>query len=382
MADAKISALPIASITTSAIVPFAQVTGTSVTSGTTFVDLKTQVQLQPTIVSPSITSAVIGTPFSVMGIGVNSVTGLNKMVLDTGPSITSPSILGADIHNSFSEYAEIANPAPPSSGNMRFYARNISGRTMPKWNPPSGTDQIVQPGIFNNTISMWTPNASATGISIGPGWFTPTGNFASLVGSYTVGSIYTTINRARYTNVQTTSVQTVGPRSLSGFVTTSSVANVGGFFFFARWGIEQARPDFSSVRAFVGLGNNSSVVSTSISAARNLAGFGWDTGDNSVLGFYTNDNAGAPTKIPITTKVSVFSGYDSYIFAKNGVSSVLYFRLDDINTSSIIAEGSVFSNLPDGHVRLFAQAAVSNGPYGQNSIIGIGVNKIYVETDL
>jgi hypothetical protein len=343
MADAKITQLPVASVTTNDVVPFARVS-TSVTSGTTFIDLKTQVQ--------------------------------------TAPTITSPSIVGADIHNSFSEYAQIANPAAPSAGNMRFYARNVSGRIMPKWLPPTGIEQVVQPNMFNNTITMWTGNASATGVSEGGGFFTPSGNFASVIGSFTVGSVYTTVNKSRYTNVATTSVQVIGPRTLGGFFTTSSVANVGGFFFFARWGLEQAHASFPSIRAFVGLGNNSSVVSASISSGVNLAGFGWDTGDNSVMSFIHNDGTGAPSKINITTKVSVLSGYDSYIYSPTGNSSVLHFRLDDINAASTIAAGSVVSDIPVNHVRLFAQATVSNTIYGQNSVIGIGVNKIYVETDL
>jgi len=338
MADAKITALPVASISTGDIVPFAKVS-TSVTSGTTYVDLATTI-------------------------------------------LTSPSIVGADTHTSFSEYNTIPNPAAPTSGNMRFYARNIAGRVMPKWMPPSGVDQPVQPAFFGNTITWWAANASAAGTSTGPSWFTPTGNFASVNSSFTVGSLYTMVNRSKYTNVQTTSVQAVGPRMIGGTFMTSSVAGVGGFFFFARWGIDQAHASFPSVRGFVGLGNNASVVSTSISAAVNMAGFGWDTGDNSVLGFFHNDGAGAPTKEVITVKVSVLSGFDSYIYSKPGNGSVLYFRLDDINTGSILADSSVVSDIPVNHVPLFAQATVSNGPYGQNSVIGIGVNKIYVETDI
>lgn len=338
MADAKITQLPIASIATEDIVPFAKVSS-SITSGITFGELETAV-------------------------------------------LTNPSIIGGDTHTSYSEYQAIPNPTTPTANNLRFYARNVSGRIMPKWMPPTGVEQVFQPNVFNNTIIMWTPNASTMGISEGAGFFNPTGNFSSVIGSYTVGSIYTMVNRARYTNVATTSVQSVGPRTLGGNFTTSSVSGAGGFFFFCRWGIEQAHASFPSVRGFVGLGNNSSVVSTSIASAVNMAGFGWDTGDNSVLGFYHNDGAGSPTKIPITTKVSVLSGYDSYIYSPTGNSSVLHFRLDDINASSIIAQGSVVSDIPVNHVRLFAQATVSNGPYGQNSVIGIGVNKIYVETDL
>jgi hypothetical protein len=343
MADLKITQLPVASVTTNDVVPFAKVS-TSVTSGTTFIDLKTQVQ--------------------------------------TAPTITTPSLVGAVTHNSFGEYTAIANPSAAPAGNMRFYARNVSGRIMPKWIGPAGAESPVQPAIFNNNIALWTANASAAGATIGPGWFTPTGNFASVNSSFTLGSIYTTVQRARYTNVATTSVQAVGPRMLGGTFITSSVANVGGFFFFARWGIEQAHASFPSIRAFVGLGNNASVVSASISSGVNLAGFGWDTGDNSVMSFIHNDNAGAPSKINITTKVSVLSGYDSYIYSRAGSSSVLYFRLDDVNSASIIAQGSVVSDIPINHVPLFAQAAVSNTIYGQNSVVGIGVNKIYVETDL
>lgn len=343
MADAKITQLPIASIVTSDIVPFARVS-TSVTSGTTFVDFQTRVQ--------------------------------------TGPTITSPSIVGADTHTSYSEYTAIPNPTSPAANNLRFYARNVAGRIMPKWMPPTGVEQVVQPNIFNNTITLWAPSSSAIGTYIGPGWNIPTGNFTSINSSFTQSSLYSMVNRAGYTNVTATSVQAVGPRMIGGTYMTSSVANAGGFFFFSRWGMQQTHGLFPSVRAFVGLGNNASVVSASISAAINMAGFGWDTGENSILGFFSNDATGSPTKIPITVRVSVLSGFDSYIYSPTGNSSVLFFRLDDVNAASIVANGSVVSDIPVNHVPLFAQATVSNGPYGQNSVIGISVNKIYVETDL
>ena len=78
MADTKISALPIASIVNGDPIPFTKIS-TSVTSATNFADFKT---------------AIFSAPFSVMGVGVSSVTGESKWVLSQSPTIASPSLTG------------------------------------------------------------------------------------------------------------------------------------------------------------------------------------------------------------------------------------------------------------------------------------------------
>ncbi len=78
MPDAKISALPIASIAIGDPIPFTKISS-SVTSATNFADFK---------------AAVLSAPFSVMGVGVSSVTGDSKLVLSQNPTMANASVTG------------------------------------------------------------------------------------------------------------------------------------------------------------------------------------------------------------------------------------------------------------------------------------------------
>lgn len=79
MADAKISALPIASITSSDLVPFSKMSS-SVTSA---------VQFNEFFASPKITGHA-----SIEGVGVSGATGSTLLVFRDNPTINNPSVIG------------------------------------------------------------------------------------------------------------------------------------------------------------------------------------------------------------------------------------------------------------------------------------------------
>lgn len=107
---------------------------------------------------------------------VTAATGAEKIPCDAAGAdkhITAATILTDDVHGGFSEYPAIANPSAPAANFLRWYARKISGRMMPKFVGPSGVDMVVQPALFGNRICMFSPQNGTTGTggtTFGPAW--------------------------------------------------------------------------------------------------------------------------------------------------------------------------------------------------------------------
>jgi hypothetical protein len=95
----------------------------------------------------------------------------------------------------------------------------------------------------------------------------------------------------------------------------------------------------------------------------------------------TGAGSGVKDTISGQPALATNQGYDMYIFAPPA-SSIVYWRIDNVNTGATIAEGNTTTTLPTNTTFLLAHACMSNGP--SNTAAGaatIGINRIYVETD-
>jgi len=292
-----------------------------------------------------------------------------------------------DYHSGYSDYAVIGNPAAPGADVMRFYARKISGRVVPKWMPPSGVDMPMQPALYGNNVVMYMPNTGTTaGINLGSPWAVGT----TIAHPAPTAGIYTQMKRTTSTNVVTTTNQALG---VSSIVSTAAqfwrgnAAGLGGFFFFARFGIETLTAGSpNATRMFVGLqsGTTNILVSDTIPAI-SCIGLWHDTTDGAnVINMYSKNGttggkvalSGAPT-----TPYSTGQGYDFYMFAKPNDSEVFY-RLDNLNTGATLSEGSLTANLPLSSTFMGPVVGMSNGTANiVASTVAIGVNRIYIESD-
>ena len=69
------------------------------------------------------------------------------------------------------------------------------------------------------------------------------------------------------------------------------------------------------------------------------------------------------------------------MFAKPN-DSVIYYRLDNLNTGDILVDSSVSTTLPANTTFMGAVVGMSNGTANiVASTVGIGVNRIYIESD-
>ena len=307
--------------------------------------------------------------------------GWNNTVIVTGNALLN------DTHSGYSEYDVITNPSVPGSGKLRFYARSVSGRVVPKWIPPSGVDTPFQSALYGNNVILYLPNTGTTGgLNTGAPWAVGT----TIGHPQPTAGAYTQIKRTTSTNVITTTNQVLG---VSSIVSTAAqfwignAAGLGGFFFFARFGIETLTPvSPNATRMFVGLqSGTTSVLASDTIPAISCIGLWHDTTDGAgVMNILTKDGVTA-TKNALngspTTPYSTGQGYDFYMYCKPA-DNVIYYRLDNINTGATLSEGSVSSGIPNNAVFMGPVCGMSNGTANiVANTVGIGVNKIYVESD-
>jgi hypothetical protein len=292
-----------------------------------------------------------------------------------------------DYHSGYSDYAAISNPSAPSAGVLRLFARTVSGRTVPKWVEPSGVDTPFQAALWGNNIVMYMPNTGTTaGVNLGTPWAVGT----TVAHPAPTAGIYTQMKRTTSTNVVTTQNQALG---VSSIVSTAAQfwrgnsAGLGGFFFFARFGIETltaASPN--ATRMFVGLqsGTTNILVSDTVPAI-SCVGLWHDTTDGANVINLLTKNGTTATKNTLdgspTTPYQTGQAYDFYLFAKPN-DSVIYYRLDNLNTGAVLVDSSVSTTLPANTTFMGPVVGMSNGTANTTaSTVGIGVNRIYIESD-
>lgn len=297
------------------------------------------------------------------------------------------STLTNDSHLGYQDWTGISDPSAPSSGVLRLYAKSIAGRMLPKIIGPSGVNTPMQPAFFQNNIVMYMPN---TGTTAGLNLCTPWAVGTTVAHPAPTAGIYTQMKRTTSTNVVTTTNQILGVSSIVATAASfyrGTGGGQGGFFFFARFGIETltaASPN--ATRMFVGLqSGTTSVLASDTIPAISCIGLWHDTTDGAnVINLLTKDGTTA-TKNALTgsptTPYATGQAYDFFMFCKPS-DLTIYYRLDNVNTGATLVDSSVTTTIPAAGTFMGPVVGMSNGTANiVAGTVGIGVNKIYVESD-
>lgn len=277
-----------------------------------------------------------------------------------------------------------SNPASAPTDTLYFYARKISGRVMPKWMPPSGLDNPVQPALFGNNVVLYMPNTGTTnGLNLGTPWVAG-GTVSHPTPSSTSPAIANQMKRTRLANVVTTTNQVLGESSMASGAQQfwlGNAAGLGGFFFFTRFIIELWPA--ATVRLFAGLSASTTAVVASDTVVNNTVGLWHDTTDSASTISLVTKGTGSATKTGITLANALAAGqaFDFYMYAKPN-DSTIYYRLDDINGGTTLVDSSVTATLPANTAFMGPQVHMSNGTANTTATtVAIGINRIYVESD-
>jgi hypothetical protein len=286
------------------------------------------------------------------------------------------------------------NPSVIPPGTIAQFARDLSGRTLPAWVPehlgsvtPTGRIQSPQPNLWSNNYLLYRPAGGTIGTGSGAGLgraWTSGGTVTHPTPSN--GNVWLTTARTRFANIVTTTNQTLGIRmntAADQMFQLGSASNLGGFFFFCRFGIGLIPA--ATVRLFVGLTATAtgSVVSSDTVLA-NTVGLWHATTDGITVLSMVQKNATTQTitAIPGVGTLAANSAFDFYMYAQPGQSS-LFYRLDDINAGTTIVDSALGgTNLPVLTTFMQPQAMMSNGTANITvTTTAFELMSLYVESD-
>ena len=317
----------------------------------------------------------------------NSVVTLSAGTKRVGMPYNSKLILNLD-NNLMSRFPNTTlatqMPNAPAS-QVGIYGAAEAGKMWLRQIGPFGTDQPLQEAFWHKGGQFYLPNATTTiGLNYGGPWVAG-GTVSHPTPSSTSPAITNQQYRTRFANIVTTTNQVLG---LSNMVTAQlrywrgNAAGLGGFFMHARYIVELWPA--ATCRIFVGFSDQTTAVVASDTLAGNLCGFWHATTDGAaVLNFTTRDGTTATSNaVTLTGNIAAGNCWDFYIYCPpNG--GTIYYRVEDIQAGTVLAESSKTTNLPTATAFMGVQVTMSNGTANITATtVAPGIPRIWVDSDL
>lgn len=271
---------------------------------------------------------------------------------------------------------EVAEP-----GELVIYAKTIGGRVMPKWIGPANVDTPIQPFLGMNHIACWQAGGGTTLSVFGATTLTATGTATAATSA--TGNKQTEMIRLEYLVTVAATTAVAGFRHPTAHWCMGNAAGVGGFFFVCRFGLATGVSGITTNRVFVGLASvTTAPTDAQPSAMTQMVGIGTDAADTSWQ-IMSNDGTGTATKISLSTTdfaiptVDRVDMFELVMFCKPGGTTIDY-RFTNLGTAKQVS-GTITTDLPTSTTMLAPRGYHSVG--GTNSVIGITLSSLYIESD-
>ena len=270
-------------------------------------------------------------------------------------------------------------PTTPPAGTLTYFAEDHAGRMLPSVIGPSGVDFNLQSALYGNTNYMWLAGTAAiAAISWGTA-FTPVQAGTAAAQSHPAAklstSAMTSMNRANYSTGSTTT-GSAGVVSASTVAWLGNAAGLGGFLFFARFGVETA--SVNTYRVFVGLSGTGAVLAGEPSALINSIALVKDAADTTWF-ISTRGATSAKTNTGIT--VTVGQVLDVYIHTAPFTSSVKVEIKNAVTGATLyVTPTAITATLPVNTMFMFMQSHIMSSAGTTAKVLGL--NRMYLETDL
>lgn len=267
-------------------------------------------------------------------------------------------------------------PAAPAAGDLRWFARDRAGRILPHIIGPSGIDVALQPALFGNTTYMWLPGTGTTvAINWGTSWTARNAGTGAAQAHPTKASTnaLTSLSRATF-GTGTTATGSSGIQSSASVAWRGNAANLGGFFFFARFGVETHE---AAMRYMIGLSALNAALAGEPSVQNNTIALCKDSTDTNWQ-FVTRGTT--TTKTPTTLAVSAGPILDLTIFAPPNGSNITVRLVNAVDGTVYMDNVVISANLPTNTTFLNAHAQCMS-TVGTTAKL-LALNRIYVECDL
>ena len=267
-------------------------------------------------------------------------------------------------------------PTSPTSGTC-WWTSKVGGRYVPRWTGPSGLDTAVQPSMWGNSITLWLPGSGTTvAIAFGVTWTTSTTQAHPTIANT---NFMTQLKRATFTTT-TTAANTAGVRSAAPICWRGNAANLGGFFFAARFGITTYVAD---MRVFIGLAEKTTAapasdpitMSNAVGICKMTTSALWQImAHGSIDTSYTLISTNAVTRAADNSGI-----YDFFMFTKPNDTQIT-FSLQDVGTGVwAVTNQSISTTLPLNTLMLTAHCG--SQCVTTTTANAIFLTKMYIESD-
>lgn len=300
-------------------------------------------------------------------------------------SLTAPAsrILQLDNELAYSMPAISAEPSVPLPDWLKFYAKKIAGKMLPKIIGPSGIDTVMQVGLHGNSVFMVGPASGTTAPTVWGGTLT-TAATMSLQQTIASANPWQATARKRF-QTSTTAGNQSGMRTAYTQWFRGSASGYGGFFFRTQFG---GQINLNGGQKFMGLCASTGVLAntaSAVSALVNMIGMGYDSADASSGNWFLmrNDGTGVATKVDLgatnAARANTTHGYDLIIFCPPGAATEIFVRIVNLHNNAVVLDTSYTTDLPAVNTGLAFKAEVTN--VAQAAADNIEVAKVYIESD-
>ena len=285
--------------------------------------------------------------------------------------------------NQVSSVAVSSDPAAPSAGNLKTFAKTIAGGyTAPAFLNATNAVVQLQPAFANKKIAMYQPIwGSATPTTFG---LQTTTSLGAASNSATTTNLFSRAVRLNYTSAGTAGALGYFYQGSSAYLSlgTATAYGGGGFYYVIRFGIADA---VASPRTFVGM-TSSTGVPTNVepSTLTNCIGVGQGAANTNLFIYYGGSAAQTPidlgTNFP--TNTNAVDWYEFTLFAPPTSANTVYYQVTRLNTGNVTTgtlTGTAGTVLPANSTLLTTRFWRCNNATA--SAVSIAFGGMYIETD-
>ena len=297
-------------------------------------------------------------------------------------TFTTASLTGTT--DQISAVAVTSDPAAPSAGNLKVFARTQTGYTALAFDNPTNAVAPFQTMMPFRKVSMWNPPGSQSGGApglFGFGTFTILGTNTTTLPLST--NMVTRTRRANYVS-SATAGNFAGHHEAAGNIYLGSATSpaYSGFYLSIRFFIADT---VASPRTFIGLSSASGTpTNVQPSTLVNCIGIGQGASDTNLFIYYGGSAAQTPIDLGVNfpTNTSNTDLYEFSLFSPPTSNNTVYYQVRRLNTGDVASgtlTGTAGTVLPLNTQNISYRAWRTNNATA--SAVNLAIVGLYVETD-
>ena len=270
-------------------------------------------------------------------------------------------------------------PTTPAAGTLTYFGEDHAGRMLPSIIGPSGVDLNLQAALYGSTTFMWLAGSAAVAAISWGTLFTPRANGTAVQTTPARASTnsLTSMNRATFSSNVTPTINTgCGSQSASTVAWLGNAANLGGFLFFARFGIETY---VSSCKILVGLTALNAALSTTTEPSANINTIALCKDSTDTTWQVVTKSATTVTKTNTAITITAGQILDLFIHSAPNSQSVKFEIKNAVTGVSLYVSAAITTNLPASTVFLYMHSQILNTT---TAVVALALNRMYLESDL